>query len=164
MTPIETFTERILPLKDQLLRVAFSIVRQAEEAEDIVQEVMLKVWDKRNDWLNLNSCEGYCIVMTRNMSIDFIRRKKSPLLSLDEAQSVSAKEANPLEKMSRKETMTSIQQAMQTLPEKQLLSLQLREVEGKSYSEIAATLNMTAEQVKTNIHRARTGLRRLLIK
>jgi RNA polymerase sigma-70 factor (ECF subfamily) len=164
MSPIETFTERILPLKDKLLRVAFSIVRQTEEAEDIVQDVMLKIWDKRSDWLRLNSCEGYCIVMTRNRSLDFLRRKKLPLLSLNEAQSVLAKEENFLERISNKEALAEIQQAMQSLPEKQFFSLQLREVEEKSYNEIAETLNMTVEQVKINIHRARKSLRKQLIK
>jgi len=164
MDPIETFTERILPLKNKLLRVAFGIVRQVEEAEDIVQEVMMKIWDKRNEWLNLSNCEGYCMAMVRNMSIDFLRRKKSPLVSLNEAQLLSTKDENMLEKMSNKEAVATIQQAMQLLPEKQFLSLQLREVEGKSYTEIAAMLNMTNEQVKVNIHRARNSLRRQLIK
>jgi RNA polymerase sigma-70 factor (ECF subfamily) len=164
MDAIETFTGQILPLKNKLLRVAFSVVRQMEEAEDIVQEVMLKIWNKRSDWLSLNNCEGYCIVMTRNMSIDFLRRKKSPFLPLDEAQQVSAKEENPLEKMSNQEGVADIRQAMQSLPEPQFLALQLREVEGKSYAEIAATLNLTNEQVKTNIHRARNSLRRQLTK
>ena len=164
MEAIEAFTERILPLKDKLLRVAFGIVRQTEEAEDIVQEVMLKIWDKRCDWLSLNNCEGYCMAMTRNMSIDFLRKKKSPFLSLDEAQSVSANEENALEKMSNQEAFAAVRQAMQSLPEKQFLSLQLREAEGKSYAEIAATLNISNEQVKINIHRARNSLRQQLIK
>jgi RNA polymerase sigma-70 factor (ECF subfamily) len=87
-----------------------------------------------------------------------------PLLSLNEAQSVLAKEENFLERMSNKEAIAEIQQAMQSLPEKQFLSLQLREVEEKSYNEIAETLNMTVEQVKINIHRARKSLRKQLIK
>jgi RNA polymerase sigma-70 factor (ECF subfamily) len=164
MSPIETFSERILPLKNKLLRVAFSIVRQTEEAEDIVQEVMLKIWDRRSDWLKLNSCEGYCVVMARNMSLDFLRRKKLPLLSLDEAQSAWAKDENVLEKMWKKEAAAEVQQRMQSLPEKQFLSLQLREVEEKSYTEIAETLSITIEQVKTNIHRARKSLRMQLTK
>ncbi|ANI90026.1 hypothetical protein A9P82_12485 [Arachidicoccus ginsenosidimutans] len=164
MNPTAIFTERILPLKDKLLRVSFSIVRQVEEAEDIVQEVMLKIWSKRDEWANLDNCEAYCMTMTRNNSIDFLRRKKIQLQTLDSAQIVSSKEANPLEKVTDKETFLQIQEAMQALPEKQFLSIQLREVEGKSYNEIAELLSITIEQVKVNIHRARTSIRAQLTK
>jgi RNA polymerase sigma-70 factor (ECF subfamily) len=164
MTPIETFTEHILPLKDKLLRVAFSIVRQTEEAEDIVQDVLLNIWNKRNDWLKLQNCEAYCTAMTRNRSLDFLRKKKLPIVSLDKAQSVSTKEENRLDKMVQKEAVTALQQAIQSLPEKQFLCVQLREVEEKSYDEIAETLNITLEQVKINIHRARKNLREQLNK
>jgi RNA polymerase sigma-70 factor (ECF subfamily) len=158
------FTEQILPMKDKLLRVSFGIVRQVEEAEDIVQEVMLKIWEKRNDRIKPDNYEGYCMTMTRNASIDFLRRKKMQLHTLDSAYAVPTREENPLEKFVGKETFMQISEAMQALPEKQFLSIQLREVEGKSYHEIAAILNISIEQVKVNIHRARTSMRAQLIK
>ncbi|HEY0299185.1 MAG TPA: sigma-70 family RNA polymerase sigma factor [Arachidicoccus sp.] len=164
MNLTQTFIGQILPLKDKLLRVAFSIVRQMEEAEDIVQDVMLKIWDKRDEWIKLNSCEAYCMVMTRNMSIDFLRRKKMQLQPLEGMQVVPSKDENPLEKMAGKETFSQIQQAMQSLPEKQFISIQLREVEGKAYNEIAEILGIPITQVKVNIHRARNSIRQQLLK
>jgi RNA polymerase sigma-70 factor (ECF subfamily) len=85
-------------------------------------------------------------------------------LSLDVAQSAWEKDENALEKMWKKEAAAEVQQRMQSLPAKQFLSLQLREVEEKSYAEIAETLSITIEQVKINIHRARKNLRMQLIK
>jgi RNA polymerase sigma-70 factor (ECF subfamily) len=164
MSLTEIFTNRILSLKNKLLRVSFGIVRNTEEAEDIVQEAMMKIWNKRNEWMNMNNCEGYCMTITRNASIDFLRRKKMQLQTLDSAYTVFAQEENPLEKITGKETYTQINDAMQALPEKQFLSIQLREVEGKSYNEIAEILNISIEQVKVNIHRARTTIRTHLIK
>lgn len=164
MNLTEIFTGRILPLKDKLLRAAYSIVRQAEEAEDIVQDVLLKIWDKRSEWIRLDNYEGYCMAMTRNLSIDRIRKNKVPVHSLDGIQEIHTPEKNPYEATVSKESLKQVQEAMQSLPEKQFLAIQLREAEGRSYNEIASLLGISIEQVKVNIHRARTAVKQQLLK
>lgn len=163
MNLTEIFTGRILPLKDKLLRAAYSIVQQTEEAEDIVQDVLLKIWDKRNEWIKLDNYEGYCMAMTRNLSIDRIRKNKFTVQSLESVLEIHAPDKNPYETAISKESSRHIQELMQSLPEKQFLTMQLRESEGKSYNEIAILLGITIEQVKVNIHRARTAIKQQLL-
>lgn len=163
MNLTEIFTGRILPLKDKLLRAAYSIVRQTEEAEDIVQDVLLRIWDKREEWIRLNNYEGYCMVMTRNLSIDRIRKNKLPVQPLENITTVRATEKDPYETTVSRESVKQIQTVMQSLPEKQFLAIQLRESEGKSYNEIAALMGISIEQVKINIHRARTAIKQQLL-
>ncbi|MDE1191073.1 MAG: sigma-70 family RNA polymerase sigma factor [Arachidicoccus sp.] len=164
MNLTQIFTERILPLKDTLLRLAFSMVRQAEEAEDIVQDVLLKIWDKRDEWIKLHNYEGYCMAMTRNLCIDKIRKNKQSFQPLDNISELQTADKNPYESAVNKEAIGCIQSSMQQLPEMQFLAIQLRETEGKSYQEIATLLGISLEQVKVNIHRARTTIKQQLIK
>lgn len=66
------FTSRILPLKDNLYRVSYRITHDAGQSRQIVQEVMLKVWDQRSDLEMVENLPGYCMMVTRNLSL---RRK-----------------------------------------------------------------------------------------
>ena len=66
---LEEFKSTVLPLRDKLFRIAFCITRSREEAEDVVQDVMLKVWDRPETWKEVDSTEAYCCRMARNISL-----------------------------------------------------------------------------------------------
>lgn len=63
------FISRILPLKDNLLRVAFRITGNAELAEEVVQEAMLKIWEQRTSWVVIEDLPAYCLMLTRNIAL-----------------------------------------------------------------------------------------------
>lgn len=68
----DEFITKILPLKDNLLRVAFRITGDAARSEQIVQEVMLKVWNERAAWIVIEDIPSYCLMVTRNMALQTI--------------------------------------------------------------------------------------------
>ena len=70
-----SFRNDILPLKDKLFRLALRITLDRAEAEDVVQDTMIRVWNKREEWSQFESIEAYCLVVTRNLAID--RSKKT---------------------------------------------------------------------------------------
>lgn len=65
----DDFIKRILPLKDNLLRVAFRITGDKDQAERIVQEAMLKVWNQRDIWIVIEDLPSYCMMVTRNIAL-----------------------------------------------------------------------------------------------
>lgn len=65
----DEFITKILPLKDNLLRVAFRITGDAKRSEQIVQDVMLKVWSQRAVWVVIEDIPSYCLMVTRNMAL-----------------------------------------------------------------------------------------------
>ena len=65
-----SFQEHILPLKDKLFRLALRITFNRAEAEDVVQETMIRVWSKRAEWGNLESIEAYCLTVAKRLAID----------------------------------------------------------------------------------------------
>ncbi len=154
-----SFRNDILPLKDKLFRLALRITFDRAEAEDVVQETLIRVWNKRDEWSQFGSIEAYCLTVARNLAIDRSERKDSRTVELTPEMEQASDASGPYEKLVNKERMALIHRLMNKLPEKQRLIMQLRDVEGKSYKEIAAVLNLTEEQVKVNLFRARQKVR-----
>jgi RNA polymerase sigma factor (sigma-70 family) len=154
------FRTDVLPLKDQLFRLALRITLNRAEAEDVVQETMIKVWNNREKWEEIESIEAYCFTITRNLAIDSTRKQSNKLISLDESQSEKPdRTSNPYEDINAKDRLNTVKCLINNLPEKQKSCLQLRDFEGKAYKEIAGILGITEDQVKINIFRARQAIK-----
>ena len=156
-----SFQSDILPLKNELYRMALRITMNAADAEDVVQETMMKVWNRRDQWNQIESIEAFCLTICRNLSLDKVRRMDNQTQSLDAAydpkdQGVAS---NPEEQAIQSDRVRLVRQMINLLPEKQRSCMQLRDMEGKSYKDIATVLDITEEQVKVNIFRARQTIR-----
>jgi RNA polymerase sigma factor, sigma-70 family len=150
-----SFRNDILPLKDKLFRLALRITSDRAEAEDVVQETLIRVWNKREEWTQFGSVEAYCLTVARNLAIDRSERKDARAVELTPDMEEASEASGPYERLVNKERMALIHRLINELPEKQRLIMQLRDMEGKSYKEIAVVLSLTEEQVKVNLFRAR---------
>jgi RNA polymerase sigma-70 factor (ECF subfamily) len=92
-----SFRDDILPLKDKLFRVALRITFDRAEAEDIVQETLIKVWNKREEWNSLESIEAYCLTLTKNLAIDMREKMDARTEELTEQHDRTQDDANPYE-------------------------------------------------------------------
>ena len=156
-----SFQTDILPLKNNLYRMALRITMNAAEAEDVVQETMMKVWNRRDQWEQIESIEAFCLTICRNLSLDKVRRMDNQTQSLDAAYDPKdlGVSSNPEEQAIQSDRIRLVRQMISQLPEKQRSCMQLRDMEGKSYKDIATILDITEEQVKVNIFRARQTIR-----
>ena len=155
-----SFRNDVLPLKDKLFRLALRITLNREEAEDIVQDTLIKVWNSRDRWQQLDSIEAYSLTVARNLSLDRIKKMENQNGSLeDEKTERSDASSNPSERMIQKDKLDIVKRMIDELPEKQRSCIQLRDIEGKAYKDIAQILGITEEQVKINIFRARQTIK-----
>ncbi len=156
-----TFQADILPLKNELYRLALRITMNAAEAEDVVQETMMKVWNRREQWEQIESIEAFCLTICRNLSLDKLRRMDNQTQSLDASYDPKDQHvaSNPEEQAVQRDRIQLVRQLINQLPEKQRSCMQLRDMEGKSYKDIAAILDISEEQVKINIFRARQTIK-----
>jgi len=162
-----SFQNDILPLKNELFRLALRITQNREDAEDVVQETMMKVWSRRSDWPQIDSIEAFCLTICRNISLDKLRRMEHQTTSLDatlspslgEGQGVGLSTFNPEEQAVSRDRIELVRRLIALLPEKQRSCIQLRDIEGKSYRDIATILDITEQQVKINIFRARQAIK-----
>ena len=150
-----SFRNDVLPLKNQLFRLALRITLSREEAEDIVQDTMIKVWDKRYEWSNIDSIEAYSLRICRNLSLDRLKKRDNQNDSLEEEQLDTVHTSTPQDRLIDQDRLRVVKEIVDSLPEKQRSCMQLRDFEGKQYKEIADILGITEEQVKVNIFRAR---------
>lgn len=151
-----SFRNDVLPLKDALYRLALRITLSHEEAEDIVQDTLIKVWDKRESWNEIESIEAFSITICRNLALDRIKKHDNLNDSLEERQTESPDNSStPFEDTLLQDRIELVRNLVNALPEKQRSCIQLRDFEGKPYKEIAKILGISEEQVKVNIFRAR---------
>lgn len=158
----QVFHEKVFPLRDKLYRFALSIVRKNDVAEDVVQEILIKTWDKREDWENWYNMDAMLFTMTRNLSLDKLKSKNNQLLSIPEGYDTPSGGSGPVQRVINKDIGAIIDQAIAKLTEIQRMVIQLRDIEGYTYKEIAAMTDLTMAQVKVNLHRGRLELREML--
>lgn len=156
-----SFRNDVLPLKDELFRLALRITLNRADAEDVVQETMLRVWNKREQWSELESIEAFCLTICRNQALDRLKRADSQNASLEESHDRADRSysSNPEEQTVQRDRVEQVRRLIAQLPEKQRTCMQLRDMEGKSYREIAHVMGITEQQVKVNIFRARQTIK-----
>lgn len=151
-----SFRNDVLPLKNEIFRLALRITLNRAEAEDIVQDTLIKVWDKRYEWDSIDSIEAFSLRICRNLALDRLKKKDNNNDSFEDKNVAEPPSThNPQELMIQQDRVRLVREIVNSLPEKQRSCMQLRDFEGKQYKEIADILGITEEQVKVNIFRAR---------
>ena len=151
--------------KDFIYSYAYYFSGSRENAEDLTQEVLIKIWQNLESVKN-GPKRAWVAKVTRNLCIDWARSgklKNRALVPLDERlpePSVSARHVE--QAVERRDLRKRIEAAIARLPEKLRGLIILREIQNLKYEEIAEALNMPLNTVKTNIHRGRRLLRELL--
>jgi len=160
---LEAFKSRVLPAKDKMYRFAYRLLKDEEEAKDIVQEAMIRVWKKKEDMHTYLNMEAWCMRIVRNLSLDRIKSKQFNLDRLEDGFDLKTSAINPEQHTEIDDTMENIHNFIARLPEKQRQIMQLRDIEGFSYNEIGDILNLDANNVKVNLFRARKSVRKDLL-
>lgn len=154
------FRDDVLPLKNRLYRLALRITAHTGESEDIVQETIIRAWNHRDEFETGSSVEAFCVTVCKNLALDYIGKKESQNTALEDTVLEQADNAaTPFQKLSHEDGKKWVYRLFQQLPDKQRIIMQLRDIEGKPYREIATLLNITEEQVKVTLFRARQKIK-----
>jgi len=154
------FKKRVLPLGRKLLHYAFQLLHDMHEAEDAVQEVVLRLWKNRDSIDGYNSLEAFSLKMTRNWCLDRLKAKKP--LYIDGYQSGFDKpsdEPNPYRKLEQNDRLSLLRSLLNRLPEQQRQIIELRDLEGLEFEQIVLITGMNLNALRVNLSRARTRLR-----
>ena len=154
-----SFRTTVLPLSDRLFRLALRITMNRAEAEDVVQDTLLRVWEQRGQWEQIDNLEAFAIATCRNRAFDLAKRAGRNTKSLDEIENFQLSTFNSQLSLEAREQVSLVRRLMDDLPEMQRTIMLLRDIEGKTYQEIAETLDISETQVKVYLHRARTKIK-----
>lgn len=171
----EAFRELVNRYERPVFSIIYRIVRDREAAEDLSQDTFVKVLNHIDRYRPEFKLSSWLFKIANNVAIDSLRKRQLDTISLDgsphaataadaEASSfeVAARQENALDEMEAREIGSAIEKAIAQLRPEYRSCILLRHVEGRSYEEIASTLDLPLGTVKTYIHRARHELRGLL--
>ncbi len=134
------------------------------DAEDAAQEVFIKIWNHLDDF-NILAAQAWVMKTTHNACLDILRRRSRELsrsVSIDDefAENFMANnhEANPAEAANMNELERKVNAAVLNLPEKLKSVFVLRQVHDMKYKDIASALNITLDDVRVSLLRARKKL------
>ena len=167
------FRTEILPLKDKFFRLALRITLDRAEAEDITQETLIRMWEQRDGWNEIQSLEAWGLTICRNFALDHIRKRQLQAEREQEILTTQLSESSifnlqssiykaPDEQLDQKQRIEAVLQLIDQLPEVQRTVIQLRDIEGMRYDEIAQATGLSETQVKVYLHRARKRIRETL--
>lgn len=141
--------------REELLAIACRLVRHREDAEDIVQEALIKLYAMRRDLDKYRSVEALAKVVVRHISLNYLRsQRRHPTLTLRADYEGDA----PPDSELKEEAIKSLLRAIDLLPSKQQMILRLRHVEQISTEDIARIADMSIDAVYQNLSRARRAI------
>ena len=160
MTSTE-FKNRFLPLHKELYRVAVRMLGDSNEAEDAVQNLFVKLWERRDTLGSIESDEAYCRQLLKNICIDRWRKMRTRDEEVDFVEEIS--EANAPPDVEGEEAEEFVEHFLATLPQRQQRVMTMQ-MQGSSIEEIAKVTELTEGNVKVMLSRIRKRFRELYYK
>lgn len=158
----QEFLNIISPFKDKVFRIAKRLLVSSEEAEDATQEVLIRLWNKKEGLNQYNSVEALAVTMTKNYCLDQLKSKRASNLKLVHSN-YSDNQAGADKQVEDKDSWNWVEKIMNNLPEQQRLIVQMRDVEEYEFSEIAEALEMNETAVRVALSRARKMIKEKLV-
>ncbi|MBI2807427.1 MAG: sigma-70 family RNA polymerase sigma factor [Planctomycetes bacterium] len=170
----EAFADLVELYHHRLVTVMHHLVGSTEEAEDLAQEVFLRVYRGRKKYHPRAKFSTWLFTIANNLALNILRtRQRRPTVPLNVRDSgplgprpaeqlVLDREDQPHQRMQNQELAAIVKQALDTLNERQRVAVVLNKFEDMNYAEIAEVMGLTTKAVKSLLNRARENLRLVL--
>ena len=155
------FVKLVMPFKDKVFRLAKRLLVSHEEAEDATQEILMKLWNNKQQIEEYKNVEAFSMTMTKNFCLDRLKSKQAQNLKI--VHSNYQDNTTSLQKqVELNDSVAWVSKIIEQLPEQQKIILQLRDIEQYEFEEIAAMLDMNETAIRVALSRARKTIREQL--
>ncbi|HMF70246.1 MAG TPA: RNA polymerase sigma factor [Flavitalea sp.] len=161
---LRDFESRVLPVKNKLYRLAYLLLQDKEEAEDILQDVFLKLWENKHKLHAYRSIEAFAMCITKNMCFNKLKIERRAQFVDNWHVDIRNRETDPDDRMEQINDLRTVQRLLQNLPVQQKLVLQLRDVEALSFDEIEQVTGLSLNNIRVLLSRARKNIRDQFLK
>ncbi|MDR0699125.1 MAG: sigma-70 family RNA polymerase sigma factor [Tannerella sp.] len=156
----EQFKEKVLPLRGQLLSYAKRLLDDSADAEDVVQDVYLKLWYMRVELDNYRNIPALSVQITKNLCLNKIKNSRRTHESLD-GLAMESRLLPPDTQLEEKDSVAYLMRIIDRLPENQRTVLRMKHVDGFEVEEIASITGSAPEAIRMNLSRARKKIREI---
>jgi RNA polymerase sigma-70 factor, ECF subfamily len=157
------FLNIVLPFKDKVFRLAKRLLVSKEEAEDATQEILLKLWNKKEQIQDYKNVEAFSMTMTKNFCLDKLKSKHAQNLKIVH-NNYQDNNVSLQKQVELNDSLSWVEKIMEELPEQQKIIMQLRDIEQYDFNEISKMLDMNETAIRVSLSRARKTLREKLTK
>jgi RNA polymerase sigma-70 factor (ECF subfamily) len=170
----DAFAQLVEHYQHRLVAVMHHLVGSADEAEDLAQEVFLRVYRARKKYRPRSKFSTWLFTIANNLALNALRnRQRKPQVSLPAQESgplgprpaeqiVPDRGSGPMQRLQKQELAALVRQALEGLNERQRMAVVLNKFEDMNYAEIAEVMGLTTKAVKSLLSRARMNLRTAL--
>jgi len=151
---IDKFELAAKKIRPRLMQVAKQSIDNKDEAEDLVQETLLRLWSAEAQWETYQNLEAVAVRIIKNCIIDNFRKKKISYETLDNV-SVENTQPTPHQALESGERWEILQSIILQLPNLQRMIITMKDIEGYETEDIAKITNTNIESVRMNLSRAR---------
>ncbi len=150
----EEFKNTVIPFSRKLYPMLFRILKNEEETRDALQDLMVKLWNRRRELDNCTNQTAYIITMAKNYSFDLLKKKRPIRIVETEEYKILNLEAEGLS-LETKEKFEEVHKVIQSLPEKYQTVIRLRDIDGFSFEEIKEMTGLEVSNLRVILSRAR---------
>ncbi len=154
----ESFKKAYLPFHRKLYHVAHQLLENEADAEDLIQEAYLKLWDKRDGLSAISNPEAFCVTLVKNMCFDMLRSSKyitgKQMAGLETIHTFS-----PADDLETRDNARQVKSLIARLPEQQQQVIVLRDMKECTYEEIEQITGLNAINIRVLLSRARKKIR-----
>ncbi len=158
-----TFLRLIDPVKDKIFRLALRLLISKEAAEDATQEVILKIWNRKDKVKDYANIEAFMISVTKNYCLDQLKAKRNNNLRINHTN-YDNNELSVHSQAELNDEMEQIDRILEMLPVQQKVIFQLRDIEEYEFTEISEITKMKVTAIRVALSRARKKIKEELLK
>jgi RNA polymerase sigma-70 factor (family 1) len=161
----EAFTSLFYAYKDKLFAYIYSFTKSTEVAEDIIQDIFMKIWNNREKLSEIDNLSAFLYRIAQNRAIDELRRFSRDTLAMNEmlgSDGEGAMVTTPYEEMISQEVAKSYREAVNHLPPQQQKVFMMHKEQGRPIQEIADEMNISYFTVQSHMKKAIANMRKYL--
>lgn len=159
------FKEYFLPLNKKLYLIAFRFTGNVNDAEDMVQETYLKLWNKKDELDNIINSEAFAVSVLKNICLDFLRSKRNTVSGPDSKTEYSLlSECSVERRVESSDELKHVISIIEQFPVQQQKVIKLRHLMEYSLQEIEEQTGLSSINIRTILSRARKKIREEFVK
>lgn len=157
------FNHTILPLAKQVYSFAQNMIGNPDDAADLTQDVMIKLWNNRRELQQVNHPKAWALKITRNLCLDWLKKQR-PACDEDQVIRNGGYDTDLLRKIESRDVAEAVRQIIDTLPDNQREVMILRELEELEFEEIAQITGLGLNNIRVILSRGRAKVKEILVR